>query len=272
MFNKIYSPEIFKPITAGKLTARLAKSRSEIAAAQALRYQVFYNEMDAIPSSRMKNFQRDFDKFDKFCDHLLVLSDERPNWPGRVVGTYRILRGKIAKQGNGFYSSKEFDLNALMNIDGEIMELGRSCVDLHHRKLPTMQLLWQAIAEYVNCFDIKVLFGCASIPGTKPEKMSLILSYLHHNHLAPKLLRPKALSSRYVNMNSLPKDKIVVAEALKDLPPLIKGYLRLGGYIGEGAVIDKQFNTVDISIVVETKLITNRYLRHYERSAQWSDG
>ena len=272
MFNNLNFSENFKPITAGKLTARLAKSKSEIAAAQALRYQVFYNEMNAVPSSRMKNCQRDFDKFDKICDHLLVLSNEEANLPDRVVGTYRILRGNIAKQGNGFYSSKEFDLNALMKIDGEIMELGRSCVDLKHRKLPTMQLLWQAIAEYVNCFDIKVLFGCASIPGTKPEKMSLLLSYLHHNHLAPKLLRPKALPSRYVNMNSLPKAKIIVSEALKNLPPLIKGYLRLGGYIGEGAVIDEQFNSVDVSIVVETKLITKRYLRHYERSAKWSDG
>jgi putative hemolysin len=265
------SPEIetIFPVRAGNLTVRLATSAEEISAAQSLRYRVFYEEMDAIPTAEMKSRRADFDSFDDVCDHLLVICKDRVDLPCGVVGTYRILRSSVAAQGKGFYSAEEFDLGALLQIEGEIMELGRSCVDPDHRNRPTMQLLWQAIAAYVHHFQIEVLFGCASLPGTEPDEMQLPLSYLYHYHLAPEDLRPRALAERYVDLNGLPKEDIDCRVAWKSLPPLIKGYLRLGGFVGDGAVVDSQFNTTDVSIIVKTKLITEKYFRHYERSAHW---
>ena len=262
--------ETVAPIYAGNLSVRLAKTAEEISAAQALRYRVFYEEMAAIPSPRMKALRSDFDSFDEACDHLLVICKDRTDIPCGVVGTYRILRRSVALMRGGFYSADEFDLSPLFGVAGEIMELGRSCVDLDHRTKPTMRLLWQAIAAYVQYYQIEVLFGCASFVGTAPEKIKAPLSYLYHQHLAPEEIRPKAVDCRFVKLNWLPIQDIDFKSAWRELPPLIKGYLRLGGFVGDGAVIDPQFNTTDVSIIVKTNLITDKYFRHYERSASWS--
>ncbi|MEE2655008.1 MAG: GNAT family N-acyltransferase [Pseudomonadota bacterium] len=262
--------ETVAPIYAGNLSVRLAKTAEEISAAQSLRYRVFYEEMAAIPSPRMKALRSDFDSFDEACDHLLVICKDRTDIPCGVVGTYRILRRSVALMRGGFYSADEFDLSPLFGVAGEIMELGRSCVDLDHRTKPTMQLLWQAIAAYVQYYQIEVLFGCASFVGTAPEKIKAPLSYLYHQHLAPEEIRPKAVDCRFVKLNWLPIQDIDFKSAWRELPPLIKGYLRLGGFVGDGAVIDPQFNTTDVSIIVKTNLITDKYFRHYERSASWS--
>lgn len=261
---------VFPPIEAGNLIARLAESEADIDAAQALRYRVFYGEMNAKPSAENLARQRDFDAFDSVCDHLLVISRDRRDLPGGVVGTYRLLRRSVAERRNGFYSTDEYDIAPLMKLDGEIMELGRSCVDIEHRGRPTMQLLWQAIAAYVYIYDIRLMFGCASIPGADPSDLAEVLSYLHYFHLAPEALRPRAVPSRYVDMRMLPRESVDERRALRALPPLIKGYLRLGGFVGEGAVVDPQFNTTDVSVVVKTDLVTEKYFKHYERSAQWS--
>ncbi len=258
------------PITSGNLIVRLAESREEIAAAQSLRYRVFYEEMDAVPSPEMEFLRSDFDQFDDVCDHLLVFCKDRTDLPCGVVGTYRILRRSVAMRCNGFYSASEFDLGPLLDVEGEIMELGRSCVDVDHRTRPTMQLLWQAIATYAQHYQIEVLFGCASVPGIDVDKLKRLLSYLHHFHLAPTEIRPRAVADRYVDLNRMPKAAIEIRPAWKSLPPLIKGYLRLGGFVGDGAVIDPQFNTTDVSIIVKTRLITEKYFKHYERSAHWS--
>ena len=129
---------------------------------------------------------------------------------------------------------------------GEILELGRSCVDAAARNRPTMQLLWRGIAAYVFHHQIALMFGCASLPGTDPDALAVPLCYLYHHHLAPPALRPRALPERYVDMRRLATDAYRSGAALAELPPLIKGYLRLGGFVGDGAVIDRQFNTTDV--------------------------
>jgi putative hemolysin len=189
-----------------------------------------------------------------------------------VVGTYRLIRRPAAAQIGRFYSAAEYDIEALLAYPGELLELGRSCVASEHRTRPTMQLLWRGIAAYVFHHGIDVMFGCASLPGTAPEALAMPLSYLHYHHLAPPALRPRALPERYVSMKLLPADAIEPAKVLVELPPLVKGYLRLGGFVGDGAVIDPQFNTTDVSIIVKTELITEKYYRHYERQAKesWS--
>jgi putative hemolysin len=216
----------------------------------------------------MERARRDFDGFDEFADHLLVIDNARGLGPDAVVGTYRLIRRPAAERAGRFYSAAEYDISTMVAYPGEILELGRSCVDASARNRPTMQLLWRGIAAYVFHYQIDLMFGCASLHGTDPDALAVPLSYLHYHHLAPPALRPRALPELYVDMRRLPPQAIDPAKALAELPPLIKGYLRLGGFVGDGAVIDRQFNTTDVSIVVKTDLVTDKYYRHYERQAR----
>lgn len=249
----------------GSLVARLARDEGDIVAAQALRYRVFYDEMKAKPDAEMARLRRDVDPFDGVCEHLLVCDTSRGEGPESIIATYRLLRGESARTFGRFYSSGEYDISPLMDYSGEILELGRSCVDVNYRARPTMQLLWAAIAQFVFHHDISMMFGCASLHGVEPESLALPLSYLHHFHLAPEGMRPVALPDLYVGMDFLPADQIDKKAALTALPPLLKGYLRLGGFVGDGAVVDRQFNTTDVCIVVKTDLVTSKYYRHYGR-------
>jgi len=270
-------PSIFEGLRHGSLEVRLARDRNEVEAAQRLRYMVFYEEMGAVASKQMQAEGRDFDRFDAFCDHLLVIdhgTDEGAD--PRVVGTYRLLRRSVAERFDGFYTATEFDISALMNASGEVLELGRACVDAEFRNRPSMQLLWRGIASYVNHYDIKLMFGCASLPGADPQQHARTLSYLHYNHLAPEPIRARALPDRYVATDILPPEMVdanaAVADlearaALSALPPLIKGYLRLGGMIGDGAVIDPVFQTTDVCIIVVTDRLAEKYFNHYLRNA-----
>jgi L-ornithine Nalpha-acyltransferase len=250
------------------LQVRLAQSAADIDAAQALRYRVFYEEMGAQPTAEMAARRRDFDRFDDDCDHLLVIDHAQ----GAVVGTYRLIRRAVALRHGGFYSAAEYDLRGLPDHAGEILELGRSCTDASARSGPAAKLMWRAISAYVFHHRIELMFGCASLSGTDPDALALPLSYLHHFHLAPDALCARALPDRYVAMDRLAKDAIDPTQAQAVLPPLIKGYLRLGGFVGDGAVIDRQFNTTDVAIVVKTDLVSDRYYRHYERRAASREG
>jgi putative hemolysin len=246
----------------GNLELRLAETPAEIDAALALRYRVFYEEMGAKPSADVVRSRRDIDAYDGYCDHLVVL-DHSQGAPV-VVGTYRLIRRAAADKVGGFYSASEYDVSKLIAMQGEILELGRSCVDAAHRNRPTMQLMWRGISNYVFHHDIQVMFGCASLSGTDVQAHADILSYLHHFHLAPSALRTRALPDRYIDMALKPAVALDARRCLAELPPLVKGYLRLGGFVGDGAVIDEQFNTIDVCIIVKTDLVTEKYMRHYE--------
>ncbi|MEQ8701019.1 MAG: GNAT family N-acyltransferase [Bauldia litoralis] len=188
-----------------------------------------------------------------------------------IVGTYRMLRRSGAEKVGRFYSSDEYDIAPLLSASGEILEVGRSCVDAEHRTRAAMQLMWRGITAYVIANGINYLFGCASLHGTDPREMAVPLSYLYHNHLAPPELRARALPDRYVDMNLLPPDKLNMKEALRGLPTKIKGDLRLGGVVGDGAVIDHDFNTVDVFVIVRMDTVSDKYFRHYTRDL-FTDG
>jgi putative hemolysin len=255
-------------LASNNLGIRLAAGDPDfVEASQALRYRVFYEEMTAKPTPRMATLRRDFDEFDDVADHLLVVDRDRGDGPESVVGTYRLIRRVAAERVGRFYTVDEYDISKLIALPGEILELGRSCVDEAYRTRQVMELLWRGIAAYVFTYDIKIMFGCASFPGTDPEAHAVPLSYLYQNHLTPEDRRPVALPERYVTMNRLSADAFQPRRALAAVPPLIKGYLRLGGTIGDGAVIDPQFDTTDVCIVVETQLVTDRYYKHYSRKA-----
>jgi L-ornithine Nalpha-acyltransferase len=261
------APARIVELSAGNLDVRLAETADEVEAAQALRYRVFYEEMGARPDDRMARLRRDCDDFDAVCDHLLVLDRERSGGEA-VIATYRLIRREHAQRLGRFYSASEFDISTVLAWPGEVLELGRSCVDIGYRSRAAMQLLWRGIAAYVFHHDIELMFGCASLSGQDLDALALPLAYLHYHHLAPPALRPRALDALHVPMRRLPAGAVDPAKALAELPPLIKGYLRLGGFVGDGAVIDRQFNTTDVSIVVKTDLVTEKYYKHYERQAK----
>ena len=262
----------------GTLEVRLARDEAEIKAVQRLRYKVFYEEMQADASPETAAAGRDFDALDDYCDHLLVLDNALPPG-GQIVGTYRLIRRAAAQKFGKFYSSDEYDITCLIDYPGEVLELGRSCVAANYRSRSTMQLMWSGLAAYVFQHDIAIMFGCASLPGRDPAAHKEALSYLYYHHLAPPGLRPRALPDRYVDMRLLPPESVNAEDGIEkvrldprlggsNLPPLIKGYLRVGAYVGDGAVIDHQFNTTDVCIIVKTDLMADRYMRHYERRSK----
>ncbi len=252
-------------VVAGDFEVRLAQTAAEVEAAQILRYRVFYEEMSAQPSPQMKALGRDFDPFDEVCDHLLVLDRRRGEGPEGIVGTYRLIRRSAAAKMGRFYSSAEYDIQKMIDYPGEVLELGRSCIARDARNTATMQMLWRGIALYAYHYNIQVMFGCASIPGIDPTQHAQALSYLYHHHLAPPEIRVRALPHRYVKMDMLEAGSYDTRKAMARVPPLIKGYLRLGGFVGDGAVIDHEFNSTDVFITVKTELVTEKYIRHYER-------
>jgi putative hemolysin len=256
---------------ASGLEVRLAATPADVDAAQALRYRVFYEEMDATPSTAMRWRERDFDVYDKVADHLLVVDPECGSGAERIVGTYRLIRGRRARMPGchlpapGFCASAEFDIEPLLHWPGEILELGRACVHPEYRTRATIDLLWQGIAAYVHAFNIGVMFGCASFTGTDASSLGEPLSLLYHRRLAPANLRPRAHAERHLPMDVVPLNMLDERRAVKAMPPLLKGYLRLGAVFGDGAVIDHVFNTVDVCVVVPTAAITDRYYRRYQQ-------
>ncbi len=248
---------------------RLAVTDEEVAAAQRLRFTIFYEECKAKPSDEVLREKRDFDLYDTVAEHLIVVDPSRGDSPyAQIIGTYRMITQAAAREFGQFYSNDEFDISPLIDTNAYLLELGRSCVMEDYRTRPVLQLLWQGIAHFVFSNNVGLTFGCASLHGTDIENLKEELSYLHHFHLAVPELRAKALPGRYTNMNLMPASEIDEKEAFHKLPPLIKGYLRIGAKIGDGAVIDYQFNTTDVCIVLPTSYVRQRYLRHYERTTQ----
>jgi len=255
----------------GSLEVRLAQTAAEVRQAQKLRYRIFYQEGSAIPNPGRLFARRDVDSYDPICDHLLVLDhDARDAKTGKpaVVGTYRLLRQSLAEDHGGFYTAGEFDIAGLLARHDtlQFLELGRSCVLAPYRNKRTVELLWHGIHAYLLQNRCDVMIGCASLEGTEPKQLALPLSFLHHYARAPEEWRARALPERYVEMNRLSKEAIDPKAALRVLPPLIKGYLRLGAYIGDGAVVDYEFGTTDVLIVLPVSVISSRYLEHFDLS------
>jgi L-ornithine Nalpha-acyltransferase len=252
------------------LEVRLAETDAEVEAAQRLRYRVFYAEMKALPTPQQEAEHRDFDRFDGVCDHLLVVDRSVIEEDGQpaVVGCYRLIRDVDAARIGGFYTAAEYDLKPMLAglpAGTKLLELGRSCILKEYRTRPsTMQLLWRGVMVYVMRFSIDLMFGCASFSGTDPKALALPLSYLYHYHRAPEAIRVRALPELYIDMNMMPREAIDAKEAMRALPPLLKGYVRAGAMIGDGTVIDRQFHSVDVFIYFPVSKIDARYRSRFE--------
>lgn len=255
-------------IDASRYHVKLAETEVERAGAQRLRYRVFVEEMGAQASPAERAGRREWDAFDPFFDHLILLANDASiaDPLDQVVGVYRLMRGEAAAAGPGFYGASEYDLSPIVTSGRPSVELGRSCVAREHRGGPGMHLLWNGLAQYVLDRQIELLFGVASFHGTDPAPLAEALSYLHYRHLAPPDLRVQAREAHFQAMDLMPREAVDSTRALKAIPPLIKAYLRLGGFVGEGAWIDRDFNTIDVCVVMDTGRMTERYLQFYQRN------
>jgi L-ornithine Nalpha-acyltransferase len=253
------------------LVLRMAEGPDELRAAQRLRYQVFYEECGATPSEMMSAARRDEDDFDKFCDHLLVIEqgkvvdDGTGLHDGRAIGTYRLLRQDVAEKNSGFYSQSEYDLTPLLKHHSKLrfLEVGRSCVAQGFRGKPVAELLWQGIWNYVRLHRMDVMLGCASLEGTNITALADELTFLASAKQTPAAWRVAAHPNHLIPMLQKPIAEIDQRQVLRRLPTLIKAYMRLGCYFGDGAVIDHQFNTTDILIVLPVSDINPKYFNHY---------
>lgn len=254
----------------GALEVRLAANKGDVRRAQHLRFQVFCKELDARPGAKGSLLRRDIDGYDAHCDHLLVVDhDQMRRTPTglkpAVVGTYRLLRQDVAEARGGFYSRCEYDIAPLLRRHSgkQFLELGRSCVLKEYRNKRTVELLWQGLWAYICLHQIDVLMGCASLEGTDPARHDLPLSFLyHHARTEPELTAP-AVAGRAVPMNRMPADAIDPRVALRSLPPLIKGYLRAGAKFCPEAVIDPEFGTTDVFVVLPIDQIDPRYIDYF---------
>jgi len=248
-----------------RFDVRLARNENEIRAAQRLRYHVFYEEMGARANPWKLNESRDADCFDRICDHLLVIDTQATDECGdpRVAGTYRLTRPGVLGKDQRFYTESEFDLDAIKSFPGEILELSRSCVHADYRNRAVLDMLWRGLGDYVAAHQVEIMFGCASFPGVDPEEAADALTFLHSNHLAPEALRPHAHPGQYVKMHRRCESAIDKRQALRQMPPLIRGYIGAGAMVGDGAVIDKSFNTVDVCVMVMTGELSASYARRY---------
>jgi L-ornithine Nalpha-acyltransferase len=249
----------------GPLRVVLSRDPRDIRAAQELRFRVFYEELRARPHAGNLANRCDSDEFDAACDHLLVIDDagERSNIvsSGKAVGTYRLLRQQAASEKGGFYSEREFDVPSLLARHPALhfIELGRSCVLSTYRTKPVLELLWLGIWNFVRRNRVDVMFGCASLPGTDPDALKVQLSYLAQHYSAPPEWRVRAIAARAVAMNRLTDGSYNRRLASRSLPPLVRGYTKIGCFIGEGAVIDHQFNTTDVFVLMPVSRISSRY-------------
>lgn len=246
------------------LEVRLASGRNDVEASQELRYRVFREGSGAIA----RGVQRDADRFDDICDHLLVVDTSIGK--DAIVGTYRLLRQAVAQASGGFYTADEFEIETLVarHPHLEFLELGRSCVLPAYRSKRTIELLWQGIWAYVRHYGIDVMTGCASFPGTVPAAHAQALSFLAHECMAGGEWTVRAIPARYSTMDLMPREAVDPRSALAAMPPLVKGYLRLGGRVGQGCVIDRDFGTTDVLIVLPVASICDRYVSYYGADAQ----
>ncbi len=265
------SMDEMKP-TLSRISVRLAASAAEVLAAQRLRYKVFYEERGALADVDAVARQCDAESFDDICEHLIVVDQARADAgiDAGVVGNYRLLRGdRRHNPDDAFYTSREFDISKLQQSPAKLLELGRSCVLRDYRQRSVLQLLWTALAGYVQRHGIDIMFGCASFHGSDASLIEQQLAYLHHYHLAHPSLRPHAIGAEALPMDGVAREELDPVRALRRMEPLIRGYLRLGAKVGLGAYRDRPFNTIDVCVVLPTADLAARYARHYEREGDF---
>lgn len=248
-------------IASGDLVARTAITKEDIITVQKRRFQVFYREKGANPSPEILEQERDFDECDTYATHLIV--EDR----GRVVATARLILSQNMTDKASYYTEQFFNCGAILTQYDRIMEIGRACVLDEYRSGKALFLIWKYAMSVIEATKTQLCFGCASFSGNNPKDHEHTLSYLHSLNLAPEEIRPKIISEHKVSMDQIPEDQTNMRQALRGIPTLMCGYLKLGGLISDGAVIDYQFNTIFTCIFVDiTKIPQETYLNFINQS------
>ncbi len=247
------------PIRNGALEVRLAGTFAEIDAAMRLRFEVFNLELQ---EGLLASFDRGFDAdaYDSYCDHLIV----NDLATGRVVGTYRLLRRSVAERNIGFYSENEFDLGNLRQLPGELIELGRSCIARSHRSFATINLLWTAIVQYATRHHAPYLFGCGSLHTSNAQEVGRVYGWLRRNHFAPEAFRVHPLPACRMEFDEeFPGSPEGDRETMRQVSPIIRGYLRAGAQICGAPALDEEFGTADVPVLMRMDRLAVRYRQHY---------
>ncbi len=247
------------PDSGPSFTVKIARTDAELRATQALRYEVFVRELGGSGALVEHAAGIERDRFDPYFDHMMV-SDQTT---GQVVGVYRLLRSDQAAAAGQFYSEDEYDLSALKRSGRKLLELGRSCLHPDYRGGTALFHLWNGLSDYVERYGIELLFGVASFHGTDIAPLANALSVLHHLHLAPPDLRVRAHQQHFQRMDLIPPGDLDRRAAMLATPALIKAYLRMGGFVGEGAYVDHAFNTTDVCLILDTSRLNERQRRIY---------
>lgn len=245
---------------------RLADSAEDLRAAQRLRYQVFVAELGGDGSLVDHESGLEADRFDPYFEHLLLL-DHRRAAEDRVIGVYRVMRADGAARAGQFYSEDEYDLEPLRASGRRLLELGRSCLHREYRGGTAMMHLWNGLADYIARHGIEVMFGVASFHGLDPAPLAAPLAFLHHRHLAPADIRPVARAEGFQRMDLIAEEALDRPAAIRAVPSLIKAYLRLGGFVGEGAFIDRAFNCIDVCLVMDVARMSETHRAIYTKGA-----
>ena len=254
----------------GALEARLATTRKEVRRAQKLRYRVFFEEGGAMPDPTARLIRRDVCRFDRVCDHLVVVdrTDVHRDGTPRVVGVYRLLRQDVAERNFGFYSACEFDVDALIarHPAMRFLEVGRACIAPTHRSKHVIELLWRGLWAYARHHRIDAMIGCASLPGAGASAHAGAIRALADGggdpawRVAPRRDRIDPNPGCVGAALAEPADP---RSLLRSLPPLVKGYWRLGATFSPTPVVDRAFNTTDVFVVMPLREIESRYLQYF---------
>jgi putative hemolysin len=256
----------------GNMLVRAAANAAEVEAAQRLRHQVFFARED----SGDARGGRDIDRHDAVCDHLLAIDMVEPGGlrsacGGRIVASYRLATPQACRAaGLPLYSQSEFDVESLLlrHPRRNFLELGRSCVLPQWRSKRTIELLWAGIWAHVRATGADVMVGCASLPGADPASHGEALGLLAAHAAAPAEWDAPALGSGKVCLGDFSTPKAETRAALRALPPLVKGYLRLGAWFAGEAVADPAFGTTDVLVVLPVERLNPRYVAYYGADAE----
>ena len=248
-----------------RFEVRFAKTSAEVKKSQELRYKVFIEEMGGSPYQTNSEPFLEKDEYDDQYRHLILIDHNKNEKKviQKIVGVIRLISGSEAKLRLGFCSSREYDLALLVSSGQKCLELGRTCIDKSYRNGLALHYLWKGLGSYIKANGVTFMFGLASFPGNDVKKISMALSFLNEKYLAPTKIRPKALKNGFIDMAIVPSAEIDKSEALRQMPSLLKGYLRLGARVGEGAFIDRELNTIDVCIVIDLNQMLDKYKDYY---------
>ena len=227
------------------------KNSPFLKSAQKLRFNSFFGNQ-----FRKKKFDQDI--YDRFSEHLVVLDNSK--FRKKVIGTYRLLTQEMMPSCYDFYTSSEFDISKLKKKSINILEVGRSCVDESYRDGRIIKLLWRGLAREIMLRNSELVMGCASFPTIDPNQIIEELSYLQHFHHPPKSFETVPIKSKAPKLKILRKSDLNPKIIFQRLPPLIKAYIRTGAWFGTGCVVDSEFKTIDVCVILKTQNIKNKYL------------